>query len=480
MRRTRPYTYLGTVQGMCRECRRMVPCRVIEEGGAVYQERLCPSCGKSRARIADRVEWYLRMRRTGVRCKPSRLAGAPVREGCPRDCGPCGFHATACHLPVFSVTNVCNMACPICFTYNRPDQRYFMTRPELARILDYVVERAAPLDLVNITGGEPTLHPDILALLEECRRPEIGRVTMNSNGLRLAEDEALCRELARLGTCVILSFHTLRPETSRLIHGRDVVAVKRKALENLERFGIPTTLLNVLIRGINAGEIGDILRLAREHSVVRSVTVQTMTFTGHGGKDFQPRDRMPLDGAAAAVESATAGELRQADFFPHPGAHPLCYNVAYYLKTDGRLRSFTDFLSPQQLRDMLTGGYLLQPSDKAGEHFRTAIDRLWAEGRDDRLLRQLKDLVGQLYPAGRNLTRFERQRIAEEAILTIYLHAHMDEDTLDLARLVACPDMVPDSSGRMIPACAYNLFYRQKDPRFWMAGEEAVWHALPG
>ena len=84
----------------------------------------------------------------------------------------------------------------------------------------------------------------------------------------------------------------------------------------------------------------------------------------------------------------------------------------------------------------------------------------------------MKDLLGQLYPSGWNLTRFERQKIAEDAILTIYLHAHMDEDTLDLARLVACPDMVPDSSGRMIPACAYNLFYRQKDPRFWLDPEE--------
>ena len=49
----RPYTYLGTVNGMCRECRALVPARVIEEGGAVYQERLCPACGPSRVRLAD-------------------------------------------------------------------------------------------------------------------------------------------------------------------------------------------------------------------------------------------------------------------------------------------------------------------------------------------------------------------------------------------------------------------------------------------
>ena len=45
MRPSRPYTYLGTVQGMCRQCRQIVPARVLEEGGAVFQERLCPTCG---------------------------------------------------------------------------------------------------------------------------------------------------------------------------------------------------------------------------------------------------------------------------------------------------------------------------------------------------------------------------------------------------------------------------------------------------
>jgi uncharacterized radical SAM superfamily Fe-S cluster-containing enzyme len=195
----RPYTYLGTVSGMCRQCRALVPARVIAEGGAVYQERLCPQCGPSRARLADDLAWYLDRVRQTVNCKPAHVPGHPVRDGCPKDCGPCAFHANACRLPVFSVTNACNMACPICFTYNRSDQPYHMSREELRRLLDQLIERAGPFDLINITGGEPTMHPNIVALLKESQRPEIGRVTMNSNGLRLARDEELCRALADLG-----------------------------------------------------------------------------------------------------------------------------------------------------------------------------------------------------------------------------------------------------------------------------------------
>lgn len=467
MRPSRPYTYLGTVQGMCRQCRALVPARVFEEGGAVYQERLCPTCGSARARIADDVEWYLERAATTVRCKPSLQPGTAVSQGCPRDCGPCAAHANACHLPVFSVTNACNMDCPICFTYNRADQKYFMSRQDLRSLLDRLIARVGPLDLINITGGEPTLHPDIAGLLQECKRPEIGRITMNSNGLRLAADENLCRALANLGVYVVLSFDTFRTERAQKIHGGDVLARKQKALENLQRFGIGTTLLNVMIRGLNDDEIGEVIQLARAHSVVRSVTVQTMTFTGNGGKNFQPRETMPLDGAARAIEHAMGGAMRATDFFAHSGAHPLCYSVAYYLKDGERYRSLTEFISIGELREMLNGGYLLQPGENGQTLFRGAIDKLWAEGDPTHLLPAVRSLVDHMYPPGRSLSQAERQAVAEQNLLAIYLHAHMDEDTLDLGRLAVCPDQVPDPEGRLIPACAYNLFYREKDPRFW-------------
>lgn len=467
MRKSRPYTYLGTVMGMCRSCREVGPSRVFEEGGAVFQERICPKCGNSRVLIADDVQWYLDRISTVVNCKPDRLPGSPVRNGCPKDCGPCEIHANACHLPVFSITNACNMQCPICFTYNRPDRKYFMSRAELRSLLDKLIAQSGPVDLINITGGEPTLHPELLDLLQECKRPEIGRVTMNSNGLRIASDEAFCRALAELGVYAVLSFDTFRSETAVRIHGRDVVAEKLKALENMQRHGIGVTLLNVMIRGVNDNEIGAVIDLAKAHSVVRSVTVQTMTFTGSGGKDFQPRLPMPLDGAAKAIEKATQGKMRTNHFFPHAGAHPLCYSVAYYLKDDAHYHSLTEFFTVEELRQMLGHGYLLQPGENGQEMFRNAIDRLWADGDKSQLLPSIRRLVERMYPQRGQLQQRERQAVAERSLLAVYLHAHMDEDNLDLARLVCCPDQVPDPEGRLIPACAYNLFYREKDPRFW-------------
>ncbi len=116
---------------------------------------------------------------------------------------------------------------------------------------------------------------------------------------------------------------------------------------------------------------------------------------------------------------------------------------------------------------MLTQSYLLRPGPEAQELFRQGIDRLWAKGDPENCLPAVRRLVDRIYPSGRSLSVVERQAAAEQGLLAVYLHSHMDEDTLDLARLTVCPDQVPDPEGRLIPACAYNLFYRQKDPRFW-------------
>ena len=84
----------------------------------------------------------------------------------------------------------------------------------------------------------------------------------------------------------------------------------------------------------------------------------------------------------------------------------------------------------------------------------------------DKALATLRRLIEQLYPAGRAVSDFQRQQLAEASVRTVYLHAHMDEDTFDCSRAMLCPDLVPAEPGRMIPACTYNLFYRMQDERF--------------
>jgi hypothetical protein len=454
---------------MCRACGRTCEARYVADEGGVWLERRCPEHGLGRALVAETLGWYLEAMRAPAAARPP-LAPRPRTSACPGSCGPCGLHNQRCQLPVFSVTNVCDLRCPICFTYNRPDRRWFMTGEELDRQLDFVLAATGGVDLVNLTGGEPTAHPELLDLLARARRPGIGRVTVNSNGLRLAREPDLCRALADLGVYVILSLDTLDPLTSVRMHGRDIVAEKRRALENLAAAGVGTTLLMVLGRGVNEADLRPILDLSLATESVRSLTIQTLTYTGQGGGTFRPRAHLPVEGVERLLEAAAAGRFTRGAFLPLPTAHPLCYGVAYLLAdAGGGLCSLTELLGVEALAAHLADGYLLRPTEALEAELKAAIDRLWSEGGRAPILAALKGVLGRLYPAGEALTIAERQRRAERSVKTIYVHAHMDEDTWEVGRAMRCPDQVPVDAERLIGACNYNLFYRQADPRFWEA-----------
>jgi len=369
-------------------------------------------------------------------------------------------------LPVVSITNACNLNCPICFTYNRKDRLYHMPVEEMQRTVDWIIESSGCVDLINITGGEPTLHPQLLDLLACCRRPEIGRVTVNSNGLRLAEDTGLCEKLADLGVYVILSFNTFDAEVSVRLHGRDVVGQKLQALEKLTRAGVQITLLNVMVRDVNEDAVGGILDLMRENDHILSLTVQTMTYTGQGGGKVPMRAHIPVDEAARIVCKYSGGDLVFSDFVPRPSAHPLCYLTCYALKSGETLLPFARFAPAEKIAGLMRDSYLLRVDDQDA-FFRDAMNDLYASNQPEQLT-LFRNLIERLYPSGRRPTVFERQRIAESAVRTVYVHAHMDEDTFDCSRAMLCPDLVPAEPGRLIPACTYNLFYRMQDERFYV------------
>jgi uncharacterized radical SAM superfamily Fe-S cluster-containing enzyme len=462
----REYTYFSTVRSMCRSCRSIVPARVFFQEGKVWQQNLCP-CGRNQpALIAADKDWYLEnILRPYFDRSPLKLSH-PLKNGCPHDCGPCAWHATHCQLPVISVTNACNLGCPICFTYNRPDRIYHMSVEEMERTVDWIIESSDRVDLINITGGEPTLHPRILDILRCCKRPEIGRITMNSNGLRLAEDPELCEQLAEMGVYVILSFNTFDPETALLLHGRDVVETKLQAIENLTRAGVKMTLLHVMMRDTNENAIAGMLDLMRTNDRILSLTVQTMTYTGQGGGHWPLRQHIPVDEAARIVCQQSGGAFEFSDFLPRPSCHPLCYLTCYALKSGNTFLPFARVAPSEKILSFMENSYLIRLDDEQ-DFFKEVINRLYAEGKTEPL-KLFRELIEALYPPNREVSIFERQRLAESSVRTIYIHAHMDEDTFDCSRAMLCPDLVPAEPGRLIPACTYNLFYRMKDERFYV------------
>ena len=179
---------------------------------------------------------------------------------------------------------------------------------------------------------------------------------------------------------------------------------------------------------------------------------------------------MPVDRAARVICDESGGAIEFDDFITKPSCHPLCYLICYMLKSDDEFLPLARFAPHEKLQELIKDSYLTRPGD-SNEVFTDIINDLYARGETEHL-RTFRKLVDRLYPAGKTLTDFDRHRIGESAVRTIYIHTHMDEDTFDCSRAMLCPDLMGAEPGKLIPACTYNLFYRMLDERFYVEDGE--------
>src|SRR4029078_5183021 len=174
-------------KGMCPTCRSLVDGARIIRDGKVYLRKQCPRDGRSEALISADADWFLRsltyIKEGSVPLKHS----TKVSGGCPTDCGLCPDHEQHSCLPIIEITNHCNLEWPTCISHNR--HNYNMTKEEFGKILDGIVEKEGNIETINLSGGEPTMHPNFLEFLDMARaKKEIPRVSISTNGLRCATD----------------------------------------------------------------------------------------------------------------------------------------------------------------------------------------------------------------------------------------------------------------------------------------------------
>lgn len=445
-------------------CKVGLPAEHIERDGAIYLVKTCPEHGPQETRVAADADWWRRTLAEGA-IAVAPTPHTPLAAGCPFDCGPCPQHQQRLALPILPITASCNLDCPICYTHN--SGAWHIDDESLDAVLSHLALAAPDRRILNITGGEPTLHPRLVSVLERCAAEGIHRVTLSTHGLRLAHDEKLLETLARLEVRVILSFDSFDEASNQKMLGGGFGEAKLRALANLERHGVNTSLLPVIAAGHNDHEIGLFVAWMLEHEHIRSLELHPMTFTGQGGVSFDRRSRMTADEVVRTT--AVQCGLNMHDFVPSPLAHPLCYQCCYLLKlNDGRWLSFTRFMRRDQLRSLLSDGLYIEPGPKLEEVFRDVIEGLWSGEIDcpeaDEVLATLKTLLKDLFAPDAD----ERARIrrAEAVTRAIYVHTHMDEESFDTDRVRLCPVGIREADGRNVPSCSYNVLYRERDPRF--------------
>ena len=282
-RKTRPYLFYDTTSALCTTCLRTVEAKILLGDNAVYMDKWCPAHGTERVRVSDDVAYYRACRELFV--KPPDLPrqfNTRMHYGCPYDCGLCPDHMQHSCLSIIEINEACNLACPICYAESGPHRTAHRTLDEVRRMLDAIVANEGEPDVVQISGGEPTLHPDLFAILDEAYARPIRHVMLNTNGVRIAREPGFVAELARRYPRleIYLQFDSLEAAPLRALRGGDLREVRAAALNNLNALDMSTTLVVTLRKGLNDHEVGAIIRHALAQPCVRGVTLQPVQEAG--------------------------------------------------------------------------------------------------------------------------------------------------------------------------------------------------------
>jgi len=306
-------------------------------------------------------------------------------------------------------------------------------------------------DVVQISGGEPTLHPDFFKVLEMAKARPIRHLMVNTNGVRIAKDEEFATRLAGFMPDfeIYLQFDSFKAEALKDLRGADLRAVREQALERLNRLGVSTTLVVTLKKGLNDGEVGEIIDFALRQPCVRGVTFQPIQAAGRIENYDPARDRLTLTETRRRILEQTA-VFKPEDIIPVP-CHPDALAMAYALKLGDRVIPLTGLIDPQILINGRRNTVVFEQDDEAREH----IFKLFATNHSPQSsASSLRDLLCCLpmaaVPEGlsyRNLFR---------VIIMQFIDAY-DFDVRSVKK--SCVHIVhPD--GRLIPFDTYNLFYR--------------------
>src|SRR5215469_15211617 len=332
LRRSRPYVFWGQTTSLCETCLALVPTKIEIVGNEVWYEKRCDKHGVQSTLVSTDAAYWRRCKdyiKPGD--KPLAFQNKP-EFGCPYDCGLCPDHEQHSCLALIEINEHCNLTCPVCFADASPARGKHLPLATVERMLDALVASEGEPDLVQLSGGEPTLHPDFLAVLDAARARPIRHVMINTNGIRIAQEPDFAARLAerKRGLEIYLQFDSLERDALMILRGADLRRVRQQALENLERHGISTTLVVTVKRGVNDHEIGAIVRHALEWRCVRGVTLQPVQDAGRNVDFNKERDRIVLSEIRRRLveESGVFGE---DDVIPLP-CNPETISIAYGLR----------------------------------------------------------------------------------------------------------------------------------------------------
>ena len=448
----RPYTYYDFTISLCPHCLKRVDAKIVFENNNVYMLRSCAEHGFQKVLIATDSDYYKNIRNYN---KPSEVPlrfNTKTQYGCPYDCGLCVDHEQHSCLTVVEITDRCNLSCPTCYAMSSPHYGRHRTVEEVERMLDIIVANEGEPDVVQISGGEPTIHPDFFAILDIAKTKPIKHLMVNTNGIRIARDFEFAKRLASYQPDfeIYLQFDSFKPAALQQMRGKDLTDIRRKALDNLNKLNLSTTLVVTLQQGVNDDEIGDIIHFAVKQPCVRGVTFQPTQIAGRT-ENFDPAtDRITLTGVRQKILEQTT-IFQPNDLLPVP-CNPDSLAMGYALKLNGQVFPLTRYVDPDILLNSSKNTIVYEQDESLHAQMLQIFSTGISVDRTEEKFKQLLCCLPEVHAPG----------LSYNNLFRVIIMRFIDAWDFDVRAIKKSCVHIVHKDGRMIPFETMNLFYRDE------------------
>lgn len=447
---------LAKVQSICPCCEKPVPAVYIERDGKVFFEKTCDEHGDFQALVATHAEDYLTWVSHPVVNVPPK---EPITKGantdeCPLHCGTCENHMQTACCVLIDITKRCNQHCPYCFARAEMDAEDAGEPPieVLEAKFDLLRElgEERPFN-IQLSGGEPTVREDLPEIIKMAKDKGFEYVQINTNGKRLAMEKDYAKIIKEAGASVVfMQFDGTNDEINLALRGEPLAEIKKQAVENCRRAGLPVTLVPTILKNVNLSNIGGMIEFLLEHiSVVKGIHFQPVSFFGRH-PDPEHENRVTMFDVIREIEKQCEG-FSYEDFCPITTGHTLCCFYSTYLKkgdgveclvSEGTKASGASCCEPEPLEIIRKDrDYVLNKWDLPEAEEESCTDCCAPDPE-----------------APMDMDQF--LKYYKNNTFTVTGMAFQDASNLDAERLKRCRVQVLSEDNRLIPFCGYNSIYR--------------------
>jgi hypothetical protein len=447
---TRKYTYYDYTISLCPECLKRIDAKVIFEDNNVYMLKRCPEHGNSKVLIADDIEYYKKIRNYNKPSETPYKFNTKTHYGCPYDCGLCPDHEQHSCLTIIEITDRCNLTCPTCYAGSSPTHGRHRTFDEVKTMLDTIVENEKEPDVVQISGGEPTLHPNFFEILDYAKTLPVKHIMVNTNGLVIAKDFEFAKRLKSYSPDfeIYLQFDSFREEVLVSLRGANLKKIREKAIQNLNELNLSTTLVVTLQKGLNDNEMGEIIDYALKQKCVRGVTFQPTQIAGRLDKFNHNTDRITLSEVRRKILEQTE-IFTSNDLIPVP-CNPDALAMGYVLKLEGNNIPLTRYINPTDLLDSSKNTIVYEQDE---ELHRKMFEIFSAGTSTDKISSKLHSLLCCL-------PLVEAPNLSYNNLFRIIIMQFIDAHNFDVRAIKKSCVHIINKDNKIIPFETMNLFYR--------------------